>query len=814
MGFLNSFKEQLKEAELLAEKKQLEDAIAIAQNLINTWYEQPSFSQLLFRKLFLENDLNKLQKQLKKWRKQLADANKLVVHGKMLVEQDSGNPLEIHYLTNAIDFYQHYLKIICDPTVSQSIEKYQKELDCRNQFKKLIVEAELHRENRFFQNAIAIYRQAEQLYSTEQLKNAIATCEAQVKQEQIYSRILTSVYQAQNAGKLKIAIALLNSALTSFSRSDGIKLLEQLQNTLQGKEKFRDGLKAEKSGNFKQAETLYQAALPLLSDSTDCQIRLAIVFIKAEEWVLALNCLKDIQVEQAAYLRGFALAKQGNLVAAAREWQALSGERIQIQRENLETISQWQRLLKLQNIQQLVEEKNFALAKTASIEFIQYFGDDSLIVANLNEHIQPSIAASLWQNSDWGMIRDTVEKAWIIEPNIINLHNWTVATYYRARNDVNSTQIESVKLLIVALSTALANLHHDLALKDIPWMAQAVDLQAVSLELKQRLSDTIDSFKDQNTSDYLELRDCYRLETVALGLMGNPPSRGIRVKELLITPGCHNRYLESWKDIVVEQIDKQRDKQNILQALYTPWGLAVAACVEGDISRAIELKPFTQPVGIEIFACSFVAYHEGCEWLKQRKWQNAIVPLNQTKTLIKANGEWEEQINRLCGYQRQGISELTEHLDFAQFWYSLLGNQAARSYLSEYKAEEIREKLINQKISCQQALKQLREIPKIDATNPIVIDLIERVEYQQEIEDIQKLFNEQRYDQAIKKAKYSHHQQVKFSVAKFLIESLVESVKKELADYQIIQQLGQWAYEICPDEPAFQQVYQNLKIGY
>ncbi|MEA5592827.1 peptidase M, neutral zinc metallopeptidase site [Rivularia sp. UHCC 0363] len=811
MAFLTSFKDlnqalkQVEAAEKLAKNKQLQQAIAIAQKLIATWYEQPSFHQLLLRKLFLEKDLDKLEQQLKKWRKQLAQADKLIAHAKILLEQDTGNPLETNHLSNAIAQYERCSKIICDATVSQAIDKYQQELAIRGQFKKIIVEAELQTENRFFQNAIATYRQAQQLYITEALTNAIATCETHIKQEQAYSRTLESVNQARNAGKLKTAIGLLSSALTTFPRSDGIELLKQLQTTLQSREKFRSGLKAEKSGDFKQAETLYQAAL-MLCDSTECKIRLVIVLIKSQDWVAALNYLENLQIEQAAYLRGFVRAKQGNFQAAEREWQALPGERIQAQREILLSYSRQQKLLNLQNIEQLVKQKNLESAKTASIEFIEKFGSNSVVETNLNEHIQPSIAASLWQGCDWGMIAD-IEKAWIEAPNITNLHNWMVAVYYRARNET-PIQIESVKHLIVALSTALANLHNDTSLKDLPWMLEAVDLETVSRELKQRLSDMIDSFKDQNINEYLELRDRYRLETVALNLMGNPPSWGMKVKQLLITPGCHSRYLDSWRNILVDGIDKQE----ILRSLYTPWGLAVAACVEGDIQRAIQLKPSNQAVLGETFAREFVAYHEGCEQLK-RKWQSAIVPLSEAKTAIKANRQWEQEIDKLCGLQRQEISELAEHLEFAQFWYGLLGSQAAKSYLVEYKAQEIREKLTNQQISSQQALKLLKEIKKNDLKNPVVIDLIERIEYSQEVAEIERLFNNQRYDEAVKKAKCSQ-QQVKFSVANFLIEHLINSVDRELADYQIIQQLGRWAYEICPDEPAFQEVYRSLKIGY
>jgi tetratricopeptide (TPR) repeat protein len=792
-------------AEQLAQNKYLREAVTTAEKALAAWSQKPGFWERLIQQLFLGNILDQLKEQLKQWRRQVAEVDKLAANAKALIKQDTGNPLETQVLEKAIAFYERISKIICDERISQTLNQCKYELERREQFQKLVRDGEFQSENRFYQKAIAAYRQAEQLYRTEALIGAIVSCEADVKQEKIYYSAFEKAQQAEKEGRLRSAIALLQSALANFQRSDGLDLLQKLENILNGREKFRAGLQAEKAGKFKEAETLYQDAKVLLP-STECYIRLGIVAIKTEDWATALSHLEGIS-GQAAYLRGFALAKQGNLQAAHKEWHSLTSATMLAQKEIIKSLSFRQRLLALQNIEQLVKDENLEQAKTASTAFIQKFGFDSLVEANLNEHIQPRIEAAIWQGADWVIIADTSEKIWIGEPNLTTLHNWVVATYYRSQNDNFN-----LSDLIIALSTALANLTQDPALQDVPWLGnQTVDLESVSLELKQQLESAIDNFKDQNLNKYLKLRDRYRLEMVALRLMGNSPKWGMKLKDVFVTPGCYNRYYHNWQDILVDKIDNQ----NILRSLYTPWGLTVAACLEGDTQRAMQLKPSTKPAVAEIYAHKFVAYHEGCYQLQQQKWREAIIALNQAKTEIKASVDWQQEVDRLCGLQRQVISDFREHLEFAQLWYDLLGSQMARSYLAEYKTEQLREQMKNETISVENALRVIQERKHIDEQNPVVIDMIERLVFVKEMQEFDRLLKQGQYEEVVGKARRSPHERVRFTVAEHFINILVSAVESgELKDYQTIQTLGRWAYEICPNEPAFQEVYRSLKLGW
>ncbi|MCC5601290.1 peptidase M, neutral zinc metallopeptidase site [Nostoc favosum] len=795
-------KEASEKAAQLAQKKHLREAVIIAEKALAVWSRKPGFWERLIYQLLLGKLLDNLTQQLKQWRYQVAEVDKLAANAKTFLKQDTGDPLETQALASAIAIYQRCTKILHDDRISRVIKQCQKELQRRQQFLSLVTQAQSQAENLFYKNAIAVYREAEKLYSTEFLRQAIAASIAQVQQEEIYNAAFQKVQQAESEGRLQGAIALLKNALTKFSRSDGLDLLQKLQKTLKGREQFRQGLAAEKAGDFKAAASLYKNAKLLLPNSTYCQIRLALVAIKTQAWATALNHLEAIPGEQAAYLRGFAYAQQEDLQVAYKEWLGLSTANIAKQREILKNLSQRQRLLRLQNIEQLVKAENWEKAKAESTQFLRKFGSHPLVEKNLKEHIQPRLEAELWKDKDWRIIAEKTEKAWISQPNITTLHNLAVANYYLAQ-----TSPINLLNLIFYLSTALANITEDPSLQDVPWLEnKPVEFTSVSLELKRRIATAIDTLKDTNIINYLNLRDRYRLEVVSLNLMGEPSKWGMKIKDVFITPGCYQHYLPQWQGIFDNKIHAN---QKILNSLYTNWGLAMAACLEGDYQRAIQLKPSTTDKSdIAAFAQKFVAYHEGSYQLQQQKWREAIIPLEQAKPEIQASQDWQQEINRLCGLQRQAISEFQEHLEFAQFWYDLLESRDARSYLAEYKAEQIRKQIASEQISLATALRELQKIKQIDNQNPIVIDLIQRIEFNQEVELIDNLLKKSKFEEAVQRAKESQHQRIRNIVSDICIEILAKGFQNRDLGFEDIYQLGYWAYELCPDDPNVQEVYE------
>ncbi len=803
-----SVKHEFQKATQQAQMKRFREAVKIAEEILAPWAGKISLSQQWVKQVFLGDFLEQVKVTLCEWRQIINEADTLVHHADSLLETDAANPLQTQVLIEALALFQKSNSLMCDHYFIQSVRKCELEILKRQKFQALVGIAEKYAQSLWFQAAVKKYLEAQELYQTMTVQRALEFLASQVKREEAYEAILKKVTAASLQGRLGSASALLKSAVTDFPRSDGLELLKQLQRTVKGKIQFLLGLTAEKAGNLQEAASLYKVAQAILPDPTECKIRLGLVALKTQDWAIALSHLEGICGEQAAYLRGFTYAQQRNLQQAYLEWQSVSHPDMELNRLILKTMSQQQRLRLLQNIEQCVQSGNFQAAQVASLQFLQKFGSDKLVEDNLKEHIQPRLDAAVWQNTDWEIIVAQVEEIWISQPDLITLHNWAVATYYHALETHSGASIQN---FIIALSTALANLTHAPALQNIPWLGtQPVDLESICLGLKRRIEEAIERCKDRDINEYLQLRDIQRLEYLSLHLMKTQPNRDIKINNIRLPPGCYNKYFNRWQENLVDVMEQN---QNILRALYTPWGLAIAACLEGDKQRAIQLKPIVKPqTSIEFFAEQLVAYHEGCYQLVQQKWREAMIPLKQASTEIKASVIWQQEIDRLCSIQRQEISQLKEHLEFAQFWYNLLGSQSARSYLAEYKAEQLWMNLANQHISPLKALQELQNIKQIDELNPVVLDFIEKVGFFQEIEIIEMLLEENKFEEAISLAKKSNHKRVKFKVAEFFVQRLSNTVERRLGDLQMIHKLGRFAYEICPHEPAFQEVYRSLKL--
>ncbi|WP_234300735.1 tetratricopeptide repeat protein [Sphaerospermopsis aphanizomenoides] len=398
MNILDTLKEESQKAEQLATNRQLRAAVITAETALNLWTEKPTFWERFLGKILISNVVEKLEQQLGEWRKQITEADKLLARAKLILSNDIGDPLVTQPISDAIALYQLYCRIIQDEQVLQIIQQWQKELQQRQQFQSLVTEGNLQVENRYFTKAIAIYQEAEKLYHTDLIKQAISDTMIFVPQEESYHSALQAAQQAESQGKLRGAITILDAALTNFPRTDGLHLLQKLKDTVRGRELFRQGLAAEKMGDFPTAKSFYENAQSCLPDFLDCQIRLGLVAIKIQDWSTALSYLQGLSGQQAAYLRGFVLAKQGNLQSAYREWQEVSAVSITQQREILKRLSQYQRLLALHHIQEFVKNDNLEQAKTASLEFIQKFGANTLVETNLKEYIQPSLAAAVWHD--------------------------------------------------------------------------------------------------------------------------------------------------------------------------------------------------------------------------------------------------------------------------------------------------------------------------------------------------------------------------------------------------------------------------------
>jgi hypothetical protein len=261
---------------------------------------------------------------------------------------------------------------------------------------------------------------------------------------------------------------------------------------------------------------------------TQSCIRLGILAVKTNNWTQALSHLEGISGEQAAYIRGLAYIKQENWQQAQQEWQSLSHPAIQEQREVLNTLEKKtrDRLLAMREIEQYIDIENLEAASSASKSFIQKFGHDPVVQANLDEHIMPRLEAAAWEERDWSRIAKAAEQRWINQQDVMSLHNWVVASYYQAQTDPNQ-----LADLIIAWSTDLANLHQNPSLVNLPWWGNApIPWREVASEFKQKIEENINTLADENHKK--QLHELLRLDTYALELMGNPPKRGMMVNDV------------------------------------------------------------------------------------------------------------------------------------------------------------------------------------------------------------------------------------------------------------------------------------------
>ena len=806
VGFVDIFrkaswtKKEAQKAEHLAQKKQLPQAVETNREILSRWAPNPSFFERLFRKLAMGNLLEQLKGQLKRWQNQIDKANELAARARNLEGQDQGNPHEIKILSEALRLYQDCNHLIYEPRFIDAATRLEYQLHLRKSFQVLLKQGQQEVKQGFYKQALSTFEEAKNLFLTKEVEEQIEICQSQSQKQDKYETSLIKANQLATEGNFYEASSLLREALTRFSRSDGKKLLNKIEKVIIAKECFCAGLVAEKGSQLDIAKVKYQAALMHLPELTECQTRLGVVALKGNNFSQALSFLKEINGEQAAYLRGLAYAKQKNWQQGEREWRSVRHTNVEKQRQVLRTLAQRDRLVTMKEIESLVDSGSLEQAKLTSLELINKFGADLLVEENLKGHIQAQLEHQIWESQNWGTIATTAEQNWLEKQDITSLHNWAVASYYQAQTD--STKLAD---LIVAWSTALANLHLDPFLKNVLWLGStSVNLNEVSSQLKQLLEVSIDAVKDKDIKEYLRLRDLYRREMVALRLMGNS-SCGMKINELAITPGCYQKNYLS--------LPKTTFPAQVWGALYTDWGIAVAACLEGDTARAIQIKPTIHPSSeAERFAYSLMSYHEGCYYLQNHNWRKATTPLKQAKTEIKTRSDWREEIDKLCSKQRQEIDNFEEHLDFAQFWYELLGSQPARSYLAEFKSAQVEEKLAKKTIGTSQAIKELNEIKKIDEHNPVVIDLVKRVEFNQELEKIDQLLKKNQFEEAVRLAKRSNYERIRCIVAEICLEILIKGVESRQLPLEMVHQLGRWAKELCPYEPAFQEIYRSLNL--
>jgi hypothetical protein len=584
--------------------------------------------------------------------------------------------LEINICPNCqTDLAQSYLLINKDSYL-QSIDSLQIEIDRREEFKSLFRTAAKYFHEKYFGSALTTLFLAQELYSPPQLVKTIAECEYLARDEKVYLKSLDRAKQLSHAGKFNDALNIIVLAAAKFSRQDGADLQVKLNRVIAATEQLNLGNKQQKSGDINAAKYHYTAALQLVPEWKEPQLKLAMIEAQAGKTSAAIDRLATIDSLETKCLEGLLHSKQGAYQQAKEIWSKLDRDLVREywQMISTETIEQC-RLIQPQ-IKQLVDRGELEQARTISLEFIGQFGSDSLIETNLNNCILPGIETKIWQTEDWQKIAILTHENWLSQPSIKSLHNWTVALYYTSQIDNNLDK------LIIAWPTAIANISLDPILQDIPWLGgKSPSWKDLSDRLWQILDRRIEEVKNLDLPKYLNLRDCYRQDFWAMEFAQEQPDTKMMLGELIILPACFQRYYPQFS--VGEEL-------KVWKTLYTKWGKAVAACLAGDPQRAEVIKADLEINSkLEEFASQFILYKQGCYYLQQEDWRGAIYPLNDAKVAIRANYQWHDQISQLCTNHRLKIIDFEEHLDFSRFWNDLLSSTQSESYFVEYQALKI-----------------------------------------------------------------------------------------------------------------------------
>jgi hypothetical protein len=652
----------------------------------------------------------------KQERERIEQAEYLIQQAKLAIGRDTSNPFDkIELLATAIEFYEKSYLLVNRDSCLQAIEGIQLEIDRRHQFQSLFRDATASFYHKQFGKALTTLFSAQELYSPQQLIKTIADCEEQAKAEKIYLQSLAEAKMLSYAGKFRDAMIVVDRALIKFSRQDGEDLKIRLNRVVAAKEQLNLAKIEQNIGNSISAKYHYSAALHLIPDWKEPKLQLAIIEAQSEEKSNAISLLATIDDPETKCLEGLVYLKNGQPDRAREIWSNLDLDLVR-KYCKLVSISEIEECKLAQTqIKQLVDRGELEQSRTVSLEFIDRFGSDSIIETNLTNCILPGIEAKIWKSEDWQNIAILTRENWSSQPNIKSLHNWTIALYY-------ATQIDDrIEELIVAWATAIANIDLDPTLQDLPWLkTKSQSTTDLSSKLWQLLEQRIEAIKESDPARYLHLRDRYRQEFWAMELARLQPNAKIIVGELMILPGCYQRY---YSQISLGEIPQ------LWKTLYTDWGKAVAACLAGDPQRAAIIKTdLVVDSSLAELADRFILYQQGCYYLQQEDWHSAIYPLNDAKTTIHHDREWWNRIDELCQAQRRKIMNFEEHLSFAQFWYDLLSSHQSEDYLIEHRALKIQQDWANSIVTDELSLTKIKDLQDTYPQHLVVKEVCTQIE--------------------------------------------------------------------------------------
>lgn len=653
-----------------------------------------------------------------------------------------------------------------------------------------------------YKKALEEANKAIKFIDNDDIKKIIEICDQNIRRQDLFEEILKSSSQLATQGDFKHAIAQLERALIFYPREDGkLKLASYKQEALFD-EYFLSGLKAELDNQWSEAISFYERAIKLKNNATDCRIRLAAVKIKNSQPNEAISILADLTIPQAVYLRGYVHYVCGNLEDAISCWLEVNSDSdIDIHIGHIRKIIERNKLSLIQDINSCVENDDLNRAKELSLDFISKHGYYQSVKKNLDEYINPKITHDLWKSDAAKKIISFCTDEWGKKKNLESLHNLATAVFYQAKHNP-----EHVSNLIPLISSCITNLRDDPSLKTIPWVSDSIDYSLVAKGLRDLLENLVLSIQDNKPNKYLEFRDLLRWQFVALDL-------SIKTSIPIPTNDCSVKLLPSlylqFKVNRKNKIFPNSPAGILLESLYSPWGKSIAAFMDNDPARGVAIKINRSPISeFEHFAVKIQSYYEGSYYLSIGQYKKGTELLKAAKPAIDLNSGWKSELDETFDLNIKEASSISLKIELAQAWYELINSKMSKTTLVECKSSQIAQKIDDKSLSLKNALQDLKKLKSIDSSNPILNDLIERVEMGIEFDDISNLI-QRNPEQAVRKAKSSKYPKIKFVVAEIFIDIAINAANQN-AEPSIVRQLGRYAFELCPNEPSFQKIFVDL----
>jgi tetratricopeptide (TPR) repeat protein len=484
-----------------------------------------------------------------------------------LQAEDTGNPFEKGRLSEALKFYQEANKLINAPKLRCLEKNLEQELEKRKKFLDFFKQGKELGNRGYFKKALEVLESAQALYCHHRIGLEIQQCQLQVEQENICQVRLKKAQELARQGELKQSRELINQALADFQRLDVKNLLTKVEQITIGFNYFEQGVAAEKNGDLNKAIDSYRKALLMTPELIDINRRLGMTNIKAGNYREGIEQLEGIEDRESIYFRGYGYARLQEWRKARREWKKIDRPEIKEQIELLTRYSQREKLTLQKEIQELIQEENLELARSKSEVFLEKFGDDPQVSQNLSNHIASRIAHQLWMSQEREKIVINAEREWERKRNLESLHNLAIALYYRSVE--NPATLE--KLIPVWLS-ATANLNLNTSIRNMIWkVIDDGDIRDLEAQLTRILEELIDRTKE-DLNYYLQLRDLYRCDTVALEsskILGLKPRRSTTA--LLLNTSTFTKYMlkcETWKKPIGFDFTPHQNKSRYCGALW------------------------------------------------------------------------------------------------------------------------------------------------------------------------------------------------------------------------------------------------------